>query len=198
MKRRHAQHGEPKRSKRAGLGRRSERKQRGVQIRKSDHVFGDPNAPVTLLEYGDYECPYCGEAHRTVKFLQEALGDGLCYVYRNFPLTEVHPHAEQAAEAVEAAGAQGHFWEMHDAVFENQDALEEDDLAAYAADVGLDANKVVAEIEEGAYRDRIQEDMDSGSELGVNGTPAFFINGAPYDGPDDPDSMLEALQRAAR
>src|SRR5579862_5500516 len=130
-----------------------EPKSRGTQISEKDHALGNPNASVTLLEYGDYECPYCGEAHRTVKALQEALGDDFCFVYRNFPLTEVHPHAEQAAESVEAAGAQGRFWEMHDAVYENQDALEEDNLAAYATDVGLDAEKVLAEIEDGAFRD---------------------------------------------
>jgi protein-disulfide isomerase len=180
MKKRHAQR---------------EQKGRNIQIRKSDHILGNPNAPVTLLEYGDYECPHCGEAHWTVKALHEALGDNLRYVYRNFPLTEVHPHAETAAEAVEAAGVQGRFWEMHDAVFENQDALEEDDLATYAADVGLDANKVVAEIEGGAYRDRIQEDIDSGNQLGVDGTPAFFINGQSYEGATIPTPCWPPFSR---
>ena len=173
-----------------------EPKTRGTQISKKDHVLGNPNASVTLLEYGDYECPYCGEAHRTVKALQQALGDDLCFVYRNFPLAQLHPHAEQAAESVEAAGAQGRFWEMHDAVFENQDALEEDDLAAYAVDVGVDANRLLTEIDDGAYRDRIQKDIDSGTRLGVDGTPSFFINGEAYAGPDDADSMLAAIEEA--
>src|SRR4051812_42014900 len=97
-------------------------KDRTIQVSKNDHILGNPNAPVTLIEYGDYECPYCGEAHQTVKCLEEALGDNFRYIFRNFPLTQIHPHAEAAAEAVEAAGAQGRFWEMHDAVFENQDA----------------------------------------------------------------------------
>jgi protein-disulfide isomerase len=165
-------------------------------VTKHDHTRGDPKAPVTLLEYGDYECSYCGAAHRLVKMLQEAMETDLCYVFRNFPLTDVHRHAEHAAEAVEAAGVQGHFWEMHDAVFENQDALDDDDLASYAADVGLDANRVIAEVEESKYRPRIERDVQSGMRSGVEGTPSFFINGVKYDGPTDPEAMLTALQEA--
>jgi protein-disulfide isomerase len=165
-------------------------------VTKHDHTQGNPKAPITLLEYGDYECSYCGAAHRLVKMLQEAMESDLRYVFRNFPLTDAHPHAEHAAEAVEAAGVEGRFWEMHDAVFENQDALEDDDLASYAADVGLDANRVVAEIEEGKYRPRIERDVQSGMRSGVEGTPSFFINGVKYEGPMDPEAMLTALQEA--
>jgi protein-disulfide isomerase len=173
-----------------------ERGELAPPVTKEDHIQGDRKAPVTLLEYGDYECPYCGAAHRLVKMLREAMGNDLCYVYRNFPLTEVHPHAEHAAEAVESADAQGRFWEMHDAVFENQDALEDDDLASYAADIGLDANRVVAEIELEKYRPRIEKDIRSGTQSGVEGTPTFFINAVKYEGPMDPESMLTALQDA--
>jgi protein-disulfide isomerase len=174
----------------------AERGELVAPVTKAEHIQGNPKAPVTLLEYGDYECPYCGAAHRLVKMLREAMGADLCYVYRNFPLTEVHPRAEHAAEAVEAADAQGRLWEMHDAVFENQDALEDDDLAAYAADIGLDANRVVAEIEMEKYRSRIEKDVQSGMQSGVEGTPTFFINRVKYEGPMDPESMLTALQEA--
>ncbi len=168
-----------------------------VPIGKRDHIQGKPAAPISLLEYGDYECPHCGSAHQLVKLLREALGPDLCFVYRNFPLTSIHPHAEQAAEAAEAAGARGRFWEMHDALFENQDALEEDDLALYAADLGLDANQLVAEVESGKYRSRVHADVQSGIRSGVNGTPTFFINELRYDGPFEPEAMLAALRQAA-
>jgi protein-disulfide isomerase len=149
-----------------------------------------------LLEYGDYECPYCGSARHLVKLLEEALGDELCFAYRNFPLSSIHPHAQQAAEAAEAAGAQGRFWEMHDALFENQDALELDDLAFYAADIGLDANRLVAEIESGRYRPRVHADVQSGIRSGVSGTPTFLINEILYDGPVEPEAMLAALRES--
>ncbi len=117
----------------------------------SDHVQGPAKAPVTLLEYGDYECPYCGEAYAVVKALQKRLGDQVRFVFRNFPLAEAHPHAEHAAEAAEAAGAQGKFWEMHDMLYENQDALEDDDLVRYARALHLDVPRFVKEMESGTY-----------------------------------------------
>jgi protein-disulfide isomerase len=104
-----------------------------------DHVQGPIDAPIVLLEYGDYECPYCGDAYPVVKAVQERLGDRLCFAFRNFPLVNSHPHAEHAAEAAEGAGVQGKFWEMHDTLYENQTALDDEDLAQYAADLGLDA-----------------------------------------------------------
>ncbi len=109
----------------------------------NDHVQGTANAPVTLVEYGDYECPYCGEAYPIVKALQERLGKQMRFVFRNFPLSEMHPHAEHAAEAAEAAGGQGKFWEMHDLLYENQDALEDEDLARYAKALKLDMPRQV-------------------------------------------------------
>jgi protein-disulfide isomerase len=161
-----------------------------------DHMQGPPDAPVTLVEYGDYECPYCGEAYPVVKALQERLGDQMCFVFRNFPLTQVHPHAEEAAEAAEAAGAQGKFWEMHDLLYENQDALEPEDLVQYARALKLDLKRFVLEMREHVYVERVREDFRSGVRSGVNGTPTFFINGARHNGPFDLESLLAAIEEA--
>ena len=161
-----------------------------------DHMQGPPDAPVTLVEYGDYECPYCGEAYVVVKALQERLGDQMCFVFRNFPLTQVHPHAEEAAEAAEAAGAQGKFWEMHDLLYENQDALEPEDLVQYARALKLDLPRFVLEMREHVYAQRVREDFRSGVRSGVNGTPTFFINGVRHNGPFDLVSLLAAIEEA--
>jgi protein-disulfide isomerase len=159
-----------------------------------DHVQGPAEAPVTLVEYGDYECPYCGEAYPVVKALQKRLGDQMRFVFRNFPLAQAHPHAEHAAEAAEAAGAQGKFWEMHDLLYENQDALEDEDLVRYARALHLDVPRFVKETESGAHLERVREDFRSGVRSGVNGTPSFFINGARHDGPFDLASLLAAIE----
>jgi protein-disulfide isomerase len=161
-----------------------------------DHVQGPAEAPVTLVEYGDYECPYCGEAYPVVKALQKRLGDQMRFVFRNFPLAQAHPHAEHAAEAAEAAGAQGKFWEMHDLLYENQDALEDEDLVRYARALHLDVPRFVKEMESGAHLERVREDFRSGVRSGVNGTPSFFINGARHDGPFDLASLLAAIEEA--
>src|SRR5882672_3979901 len=158
-----------------------------------DHIQGPSDAPIMLLEYGDYECPYCGEAYPIVKAIQERLGDRLCFAFRNFPLINSHPHAQHAAEAAEAAGAQGRFWEMHDLLYENQDALEDEYLARYAATLGLDAEPLIKEVHAGAHTARIRDDFRSGARLGVNGTPSFFINGVRYDGATDVEELLSAL-----
>ena len=165
--------------------------------RKRDHLQGPADAAIALLEYGDYECPVCGEAYPMVKAIQERLGDGLCFAFRNFPLTNVHPHSEHAAEAAEAAGAQGRFWEMHDLLFENQDALEDDDLAQYAAALRLDANRLIREVAAGSYARRVEEDFKRGIWGGVNGTPTFFINGQRYDGVRGLEPLLAALSAHA-
>ena len=157
-----------------------------------DHIHGPIDAPIALQEYGDYECPYCGDAYPVVKAIQERLGDRLCFAFRNCPLVNAHPHAEHAAEAAEAAGTQGKFWEMHDKLFENQTALEDENLAQYAADLGLDA-RLINEVVAGANAARVQEDFRSGARGGVNGTPTFFINGVRYDGAPDVDALLTAL-----
>jgi protein-disulfide isomerase len=161
-----------------------------------DHLRGPRNAPIKLLEYGDYECPYCGAAHPVVQALCEELGERLCFAFRNFPLTNAHPHAQLAAEAAEAAGAQGKFWEMHDLIFENQQALEPEDLAERAATLGLDVARLVKELQTGVQAARVQEDFQAGVRAGVNGTPTFFINGERYDGVPDFDSMLAALSQS--
>jgi formate-nitrite transporter family protein len=158
-----------------------------------DHIQGPIDAPIKLVEYGDYECPYCGEAYPVVKTVQERLGDRLCFAFRNFPLSNSHPHAEHAAEAAEAAAVQGRFWEMHDVLYENQDALEDEDLARYASDLGLDAQRLICEIQAEAHLSRIREDFRGGSRNGVSGTPSFFINGVRYDGMTDVEELLSAL-----
>src|SRR5258708_14038075 len=158
-----------------------------------DHIQGPVNAQIALVEYGDYECPYCGEAYPIVKAIQERLGDRLCFAFRNFPLVNSHPHAQHAAEAAEAAGAAGRFWEMHDLLYENQDALEDEYLARYAATLGLDAEPLIKEVLAGTHTARVREDFRSGARLGVNGTPSFFINGAHYDGGTDVEELLTAL-----
>src|SRR3981189_3238981 len=142
-----------------------------------DHIQGQPDAPIALLEYGDFECPTCGEAYPVVKVLQEQLAERLCFAFRHFPLTNVHPHAEHAAEAAEAAGAQGHFWEMHDTLFENQDALEDEHLWKYASFLRLDADRLMRDVLSSAYAERLREDIQSGMRNGVHGTPSFFVNG---------------------
>ena len=162
-----------------------------------DHIQGPVDAPIKLVEFGDYECPYCGEAYPVVKAIQQRLGRRLCFAFRNFPLANSHPHAEHAAEAAEAAGEQGRFWEMHDLLYENQDALEDEDLARYASDLGLDARRLIGEVESGAHVPRIREDFRSGARNGVNGTPSFFINGVRYDGITDVDELLAALTAEA-
>jgi protein-disulfide isomerase len=161
-----------------------------------DHMRGPADARVTLLEYGDYECPYCGRAYHVVADVLRPLRD-VRYVFRHFPLTRVHPHALAAAEAAEAAGAQGKFWPMHAALFENQDALEPEDLVSYGRAIGLDVSRFVDELRSGMYRPRITRDFRSGVRMGVNGTPTFFINGERLDAPWDPATLSAALARAA-
>jgi len=159
-----------------------------------DHIRGPANAPITLLEYGDYECPYCGAAHPVVQEVRRLLGNQVRFVYRHFPLTNIHPHAEPAAESAEAAGAQGRFWAMHDMLFEHQDALDVEDLVAYAEATGLDVPRFVRELGDGTYRARVREDFVSGVRSGVNGTPTFYVNGLRHDGPPDLQSLLWSIQ----
>jgi protein-disulfide isomerase len=168
-----------------------------LPVSERDHFQGSPEAPVTLVEYGDYECPFCGQAHFVVQELQEQLGDVMCFVFRNFPLTSVHPHAQHAAEAAEAAGAQGVFWEMHDFLFENQDALDDRHLLAYAAELGRDLAHFTRDLTEHRFAGRVREDFLSGVRSGVNGTPTFFINGLRYDGACDVGSLGAAIENAA-
>jgi protein-disulfide isomerase len=167
-------------------------------VSEHDHSDGPDDAPVTLVEYGDYECPYCGMAHPIVQSIQRKLGNQLRFVFRNFPLREAHPHAQHAAEAAESAGAQGKFWEMHDIIFEHQDALEDLDLIRYAGAIGIDPDRVAGDLANKTYVKRVREDFRSGVRSGVNGTPTFFINGERYNGPwADEIRFARALQDAA-
>ena len=165
----------------------------GLPVVGRDHIQGPMNAPVTLLEYGDYQCPACGGAYPMVKSIQKRLGDRLCFSFRNFPLNNIHPWAEHAAETAEAAAEQGRFWEMHDLLFENQDALDDESLARYAAELGLDTRRVVEELVAGAHSERVKEDFRGGARGGVNDTPTFFINGVRYDGPLNGSALMAAL-----
>lgn len=167
-----------------------------VPVGNRDHIQGPINAPVTLLEYGDYECRACGGSYPIVKAIQQSLGESLCFAFRYFPLTNVHRHAQHAAEAAEAAGAQGHFWEMHDLLFKNQGALDDAALARYAGALRLDDHLFMAQIASDAYTARIQDDFQSGLRSGVDGTPTFFINGVRYDGA--PDALLAVLTPLAQ
>jgi protein-disulfide isomerase len=162
-----------------------------------DHIQGPPHAPATLVEYGDYECPFCGAAYRSVKAVQSVMGDAMRFVFRNFPITTAHPHAQQAAEAAEAVGAQGRFWPMHDILFENQHRLDFEDLHQYAKVLDLDVDRFDLELASHVYADRVREDFMSGVRSGVNGTPTFFINGIRHDGSYSTETLLAALQRAA-
>jgi protein-disulfide isomerase len=167
-----------------------------VPVSSDDHARGPASAPLTLVEYGDYECPYCGAAYPIVKQIERTLGDQLRSVFRNFPLGEVHPHAVQAAEAAETAAAQGRFWEMHDRLYENQRLLDTKDLIAHADALGLDVDRFQADLREHAYEKRVQDDFMSGIRSGVNGTPTFFINGRRHDGSYDLNTLLAALRAA--
>jgi Na+/H+ antiporter NhaA len=160
-----------------------------------DHMRGPEDAPVTLVEYGDFECPYCGRAEPVVRELLAASGD-VRYVWRHLPLTDVHEHAQLAAEASEAAGALGRFWEYHDLLLEHQDALTRDDLVAYAERLGLDRDRFEEDLSEGAGTDRVAEDVDSADLSGVTGTPTFFINGQRHYGAYDIDTLKREVRVA--
>jgi protein-disulfide isomerase len=162
-----------------------------------DHVQGAGDAPLTLVEYGDFECPYCGAAYPIVKEIQRMMGERMRFAFRQFPITTSHPHAEAAAEAAEAAAQQGAFWEMHDRLFENQKRLRDEDLLSYAAELRLDVDRFRRELAEHLHADRVHEDFFSGVRSGVNGTPTFFINGARHDDSFDIDTLLNALEAAA-
>jgi len=167
-------------------------------VGEPDHAHGPANAAVTLVEYGDFECPHCRRAYPIVKEVQDRLGPRLRFVFRNFPLTELHLHAQHAAEVAEAAGAQGRFWDMHDRLFERQFALEDDNLIEYAGELGLDAARVARELAAHTYKARVRDDFMSGVRSGVNGTPTFFINGERHDQAWDVEPLAAALEDAAR
>jgi protein-disulfide isomerase len=169
-----------------------------VPVNDRDHVAGRRNAPVSLVEYGDFECPHSARAHPIVEAAQRYLADDLCFVYRHFPLTDAHPHAALAAEAAESAAEQGRFWQLHDALFRYQKALELDDLLNYAGTIGCDPTRVAAELAAGTHTARVMSDFRGGMRSGVKGPPTFFVNGARYDGPwANPTLFISMLSRTA-
>jgi protein-disulfide isomerase len=165
-------------------------------VGKHDHIQGASSAVVTLVEYGDYQCPFCGDAYPIIKKLQKHFGDQLRFVFRNFPLTRIHAYAQRAAEAAEAAGAQGKFWEMHDHLFEHQEALDAENLVRAAGILGLDKVKFDREVAEHVYVARIQADIQGGIDSGVGGTPTIFINGVRNDDDDDFEMLKAKLEEA--
>jgi len=159
-----------------------------------DHVRGDPSAPVVLVEYGDFECPHCAAAYGVLRALEQHFRDRLCVVYRHFPLTQAHPHAEHAAEAAEAAGSHDRFWPMHDAIYEHHAALEDADLVSYAESAGVPADVVAEAWRTRRYASHIRQDFLGGIRSGVNGTPSFFINGVKYERDYAVPPMSEAIE----
>ena len=168
-----------------------------IPVSDKDHAQGSPDAPVTLVEYGDYECPYCGKAYPAVRRIRNKMGDKLRFVFRNFPLNTIHEHAGVAAQAAEAAAAQGKFWEMHDILYEHQDDLADADLRSYALKVGLEIYRFDADLSGEKFAKRVRDDFRGGVRSGVNGTPTFFINGLRYNGEHTFDAMFQALEAAA-
>jgi len=162
-----------------------------------DHIQGPPTAAVTLVEYGDFECPSCSRASRILKEVLQEAGERVRLVFRHFPMIHIYPQAQRAAEAAEAAAAQGKFWEMHDILYERQHALEHEDLLAYAAELELDVNRFNADLSAGVYAGRVREDFLSGLRSGVNGTPTFFRNGRRQDRLSDLQSLTDVINIAA-
>ncbi|HEY5143563.1 MAG TPA: Na+/H+ antiporter NhaA [Solirubrobacteraceae bacterium] len=161
-----------------------------------DHIRGPHDAPVTLIEYGDFECPYCGRAETVIRELLASFGDDVRYVWRHLPLNDVHPDAQMAAEASEAAAAQGRFWEMHDLLLSRQDDLRPSDLKGYARDLGLDVERVVGELRRREHAARVSDDVASADESGVSGTPTFFVNGRRHYGTYDIATLSDAVSAA--
>jgi protein-disulfide isomerase len=161
-----------------------------------DHIRGPEDAPVTLVEYGDFECPYCGQAEQSIRQLLTSHGDDVRYVWRHLPLNDVHASAQIGAEAAEAAGAQGRFWEMYDLLLSHQGQLELDDLAGYAEQIGLDVPRFLDELRRRDHVPRISRDVSSADESGVSGTPTFFINGRRHYGAYDVATLSDAVRSA--
>lgn len=167
-----------------------------MRIEENDHVRGNKEAEVVLIEYADFQCPYCARAHKALASLQQQHGERVTLVVRHLPLTDLHPFAQPAAEAAEAAGAQGRFWEMHDALFENQGTLDEGALPGLADGLQLDGERFRADLEDGKHRARVEGDVREAHAAGASGTPTFFINGERYRGDSDQGSLAEAIEGA--
>lgn len=163
-----------------------------------DHVRGPASAKVTVIEYGDFECPSCGQAHSAVEIMLKHFGDKVRFAFRNFPLTEAHPHAEHAAEAAEAAGAQGKYWQMYELLFTHQSHLKDNNLRQYAAQIELDLERYDFEMKDQVYMQRVREHVASGKHAGVRSTPAFFVNGEMVDVSFDLQNLEKAIEKALK
>ncbi len=168
-----------------------------VPPNKEDHIQGDIEN-ITLVEYGDFECPHCGKAHPIVKKIQEIEEDSLSFIFRNFPLSYAHPHALHAAYAAESAGKQDKYWEMHDLLLENQDSLEDENLKAYAEKLKLDIPQFLKDMVSEEIAKKIEDDISTGAKSGVNGTPTFFINNIRFDGPTQLEPLLKTINLAKK
>jgi protein-disulfide isomerase len=169
-----------------------------LPVNHRDHIQGEDTAPVTLLEYGDYECPYCGQAYPIIKQVQKHFGPKLRFVFRNFPVSQIHPYAQHAAEAAECAATQNKFWEMHDYLYEHQQALDDKHLEKYASELALDLARFKNDMFMHVHAARVREDFLSGVRSGVNGTPTFYIDNTRYNGSWDLETLLETLRSAIR
>jgi protein-disulfide isomerase len=165
-----------------------------VPVTQRDHSLGPANAPITLVEYGDYECPHCAQAHPIVNAVRDHFAGQLRFVFRHFPLTQIHPNAEAAAESAEFAGAHGKFWEMHDGIYENQDQLGLPLLFALVAALGLSESDLENALETSEYKPKVRADFLGGLRSGVNGTPTFFINGERHDGSYEFVALVAAIE----
>jgi protein-disulfide isomerase len=162
-----------------------------------DHVDGPDRAELELVMFGDFQCPYCTAAYPIVRRIRDQMAGRLLFAFRHFPLRDIHPDAERAAEAAEAAAAQGAFWQMHDRMYESGGALSREDLIGYATELGLDAGRLAGELGSETHRPRVQRDLDSGIASGVTGTPGFFVGGRLYPGSFDAQSLTAALETSA-
>jgi protein-disulfide isomerase len=163
-------------------------------VQQNDHLSGNPDASIELVEYGDYECPHCGRAYPIIKSIQQQLGADLKFVFRNFPLSKVHPNAVAAAIAAEAANMQGKFWEMHDIIYENQKTLDTESIFRFAETTGLNTMRFKNDIQQKELADKVEQDFETGLRSGVNRTPTFFINGQKYEGEWEENKLLQYLQ----
>ena len=169
-----------------------------MTVTSTDHIKGHEGAKITLIEYADFECPYCARAHQALTSLLPKYGKDVRLVYRHMPLTDMHPDAQPAAEASEAAGADGKFWEMHDALFEGQDDLSDEAIVAMASKISFDVDKLQDALESGTYAQRVESDAAAGRKAGAHRTPTFFINGVQFDGDSDEASLDQALSAALK
>ena len=169
-----------------------------VPVSSDDHIQGDEHAEITLVEYGDYQCPQCGRAYPVVKRVQKQFGKRLRFVFRNFPLGQIHQYAEDAAAAGEFAAIHGKFWEMHDGIYENQERLDQDLLLELAKSLKLSEPALKNALESGEYTPKIKADFSGGVRSGVNGTPTFFINGRRYDGPVEYENLVAGINAALK